>query len=164
MNPKDYYFEYVFPEEFGSSYFDNPNYFNESTDCYLVYEDHLGYLTVGPGVLIDASFKKKYGNDVRLGDEYTRSEVEDIALERWFDAVDGAADLCPDLDEEEILPLAEMVYQMGYNGVSKFHNTLRLYRNRQFREAAKNALKSKWARQTPHRAQVVTDRIWNLEA
>lgn len=49
--------------------------------------------------------------------------------------------------------LISMAYQMGVNGLLSFKNTLALIANKQFEQAANNMLLSKWAKQTPNRAQ-----------
>lgn len=57
------------------------------------------------------------------------------------------------LDEARTAVLVSMAYQMGVAGLAQFKNTLYLVETKQFEEAAKAMLDSKWARQTPNRAQ-----------
>jgi len=45
-----------------------------------------------------------------------------------------------------------MVFQLGYKGVSKFKQTLKLIRSKDYKGASKEMLNSKWAKQTPARA------------
>ena len=48
--------------------------------------------------------------------------------------------------------LVSMAYQMGVSGLSGFRNTLKAVADGQWADAAKGMLDSKWARQTPARA------------
>ena len=57
------------------------------------------------------------------------------------------------LDEARTAVLVSMAYQMGVAGLAQFKNTLYLVETKQFEEAAKAMLDSKWARQTPNRAK-----------
>lgn len=49
--------------------------------------------------------------------------------------------------------LLSMCYQMGVAGVDQFRNTLQFMGQGDFTKAASNMLASKWAKQTPDRAQ-----------
>ena len=57
--------------------------------------------------------------------------------------------------------LCEMAYQMGVAGLLGFKNTLALIKERRYREAAENMLKSKWATQTPERAKQIANLVRN---
>ncbi|MGB0935041.1 MAG: glycoside hydrolase family protein [Alphaproteobacteria bacterium] len=52
--------------------------------------------------------------------------------------------------------LANMCYQLGANGVSKFVNTIYHLNRQEFTLAAFNAIDSKWYEQTPNRCLRVT--------
>lgn len=49
--------------------------------------------------------------------------------------------------------LTEMAFQMGGDGLGKFVNTLQAVRERRWNDAADGMLASLWAKQTPGRAQ-----------
>ena len=73
-------------------------------------------------------------------------------------AIKGAKDLmqehgCMDIDElaEEII--IEMVFQLGKTGVSKFRNMWKHLSALEYASAASEMLDSRWAKQTPNRAQ-----------
>ena len=73
-------------------------------------------------------------------------------------AIKGAKDLmqehsCSDIDEvaEEII--IEMVFQLGKTGVSKFRNMWKHLSALEYASAASEMLDSRWAKQTPNRAQ-----------
>ena len=58
--------------------------------------------------------------------------------------------------------LTEMIYQMGYTGVSKFKNTLNYMKNGQWELASDEMLNSNWAIQTPKRANDLAKIIKNI--
>jgi lysozyme len=73
-------------------------------------------------------------------------------------AIKGAKDLmsengCMDMDEvaEEII--IEMIFQLGKTGVSKFRNMWKALSGLDYSTAASEMLDSRWAKQTPNRAQ-----------
>lgn len=124
------------------------------------YKDHLGYLTIGIGRMIDA----RRGGGITLDEArgLLRNDihrcVEDLRRELpWFErAPEGVR-----------RALVNMCFQMGIGSAAKgsgllgFKNTLNMIKAGQYQEAADNALKSKWAAQTPKRAQEVTSWIRN---
>ena len=57
--------------------------------------------------------------------------------------------------------LCEMAYQMGVAGLLGFKKTLAMIKERRYREAAENMLKSKWATQTPKRAKQIANLVRN---
>lgn len=119
--------------------------------CVLhAYQDHLGYWTIGIGRLIDK----------RRGGGITRGEAEYLLgndVDEVFSALDQRLPEWRDWPEPVQRAVANMAFQMGPAGFMKFKRTIRLLRDGKWDEAADNALKSKWARQTPNRAKRVTD-------
>lgn len=59
--------------------------------------------------------------------------------------------------------LCEMAYQMGVAGLLGFKNTLALIEAGRYRQAAENMLKSKWAKQTPKRANEIANLVRNAQ-
>jgi lysozyme len=113
----------------------------------FAYRDHLGYWTIGVGRLID---HRKPGGGLRP-DEITylfRNDVDD-RLEQltrrltWFQ----------NLDDVRKGVLLNMSFQLGVDGLLGFKNTLELVRKEQYQAAGEAMLDSKWAKQTPERAQ-----------
>lgn len=73
------------------------------------------------------------------------------------DAKAGAQRICPvfdQLNEPRQWALISMVFQMGRKGVSKFKNMLVAIEDQDFDRAADEMLDSRWARQTPRRAEL----------
>lgn len=118
----------------------------EEKEVLHAYQDHLGYWTIGVGILID---KRKGGgllpeesafilsNRVRI----TRAKI--IAALPWFTR----------LTEPRQAVLVGMAYQMGVSGLLKFVNTLKHVERGQYDMAANGIRASLWAKQTPARAE-----------
>ena len=52
-----------------------------------------------------------------------------------------------------------MCYQLGVNGFSKFKKTIYLLETEQYEEASIEMLDSLWAKQTPNRAQELSQEV-----
>ncbi len=110
------------------------------------YKDHLGYLTIGVGRLIDSA---KPGAGLRS------SEIEMLLRNDVEDRIQTLSRVLPwfvDLDEARQGVLVNMAFQMGTNGLLGFKNTLALVEVGRYTEAASRMLESSWAKQTPARA------------
>ncbi len=112
------------------------------------YQDHLGYLTIGIGRLID---KRRGGGITR--DEAAYLLGSDIA--QIEAALDARIPWWRDANPRQQRSLLNMAFQMGVGGLMKFRRTLALAERGDWNQAATNALKSRWARQTPARARRV---------
>jgi len=116
------------------------------------YKDSLGYWTIGIGRLIDR----------RKGGGISQEEAEYLLVNDIEKTIAGLHKALPWFDgTPEIVQraLINMAFQMGVEGLLGFKNTLDLIRQGKYSEAADNALKSKWAIQTPQRAKRVTNLI-----
>ncbi len=116
------------------------------------YKDHLGYLTIGVGRLIDS----------RKGGGLTPEEsayllANDIA--RKSAELDKAMPWWRDLDEARRSVLLQMAFQMGVDGLAQFTNTLRKVRAGDYLGASLGMLDSLWAKQTPERAKRMADQM-----
>jgi len=115
-----------------------------------VYQDHLGYWTLGWGFLVD---ERKGGEiPVSIAEQWLTYAV----TKRWNALVDRHPWMS-DQPEEVQRALGNMVYQMGVGGVSNFKNMLNALQSDDRELAATEALDSRWAIQTPERANRVTD-------
>ena len=112
------------------------------------YQDHLGFWTVGYGFLVD---KRRNGRIPQPVADYWLNWEIDRIWERlsealpWFD----------DLPEQVQRALVNMAYQMGVSGLLGFRQTLALLADGKYAEAADQAMRSRWAEQTPNRARRV---------
>ena len=115
-----------------------------------VYLDTLGKRTVGGGHLCVENFwedDKEYEEDFLMG----------ILEKDLQSAIDQADDMCKDLkisSDAKIL-IIEMIFQLGGNGVSKFRKMWQALQQDppDYAEASVQMLDSRWAKQTPNRAQ-----------
>lgn len=110
------------------------------------YQDHLGYWTIGYGKLID---KRKGGGITEkqalmlLRDEIAEKRAELESALPWITT----------LDQVRHTVLLAMAFQMGVAGVVGFKNTLAALAAGDYAKAAKGIRGSKWAQQTPGRAE-----------
>ena len=125
-----------------------------------VYLDTLGKRTVGVGHLCVEDF---WEDDK----EYEEKFLMDILEADLQNAIKGAKDLmaengCMDIDEiaEEII--IEMIFQLGKTGVSKFKNMWKALSGLDYSTAASEMLDSRWAKQTPNRAQAMSAQMASL--
>ena len=70
----------------------------------------------------------------------------------WFD----------DLPQEAQDVVANMCFQLGVTGFSKFKLTIALLKAHKFKKASVEMLNSKWALQTPNRAEELSHILRNL--
>lgn len=112
-----------------------------------VYKDSLGYWTIGIGRLVDP---KKPGGGLRpseiafmLANDIDEREQALLTHLPWITS----------LSEERQAVLINMSFQMGVEGLLAFKNTLAMVKAFNFEAAAAGMLQSKWATQTPERAE-----------
>ena len=109
------------------------------------YQDHLGFWTIGVGILIDA---RKGGGLLPEESEFifqNRLKLLNSELEKrlpWIKKLDPARRGV----------LVNMAFQMGVAGLLGFKNTLALIERGEYEKASREMLGSKWAQQTPARA------------
>jgi lysozyme len=116
------------------------------------YKDHLGYLTIGVGRLIDS----RKGGKLRP-DEITYLLNNDI--DDRIEALTRALPWFQDLDDARRGVLLNMAFQLGTDGLLKFERTLALIRDGKYENAANAMLQSLWAKQTPERAKRMADQM-----
>ena len=115
-----------------------------------VYLDTLGKRTVGVGHLCVEDF---WEDDKEYDEEFLMNILKDDLK----NAIKGAERLlknCLILDSLAKEIIIEMVFQLGETGVSKFKNMLKALEDGPvYQTAASEMLDSRWAKQTPNRAQ-----------
>jgi lysozyme len=89
--------------------------------------------------------------------EYDKEFLEEIFEKDFQNAVDNAEDICNEYDLD-ITPTAtevliEMVYQLGIGNVKKFKRMIAALKEQDYETASIEMLDSKWAEQTPSRAE-----------
>jgi lysozyme len=110
------------------------------------YQDHLGFWTIGVGRLID---QRKGGG---LSDDEINLLLRND-IERFTREVVTALPWVTSLNAPRQAVLIGMAFQMGTAGLLGFRNTLAAVRDQRFEHAAALMLRSRWAEQTPPRAQ-----------
>lgn len=115
------------------------------------YVDNRGYTTIGSGILID-----------QRGGGITDAENE-MLLENRLNITISNLDLklpwIVTKSDNIQRQITNMAYQLGVSGVLQFQNMLSYLKADNFSAAADAALDSAWAKQTPNRAQRVTNCI-----
>ena len=127
-----------------------------------IYLDHLGYKTVGIGHLITED-DELYGFEV--GTTVSQEHVDELFHEDIQRTVRDCELLYSDfndLPEEAQLCIANMCFQLGRPRLSKFKKMKMAVDNRDWAEASRQMLDSRWAKQTPNRAMRLAHRIQAL--
>lgn len=109
------------------------------------YQDHLGYWTIGVGILIDG----------RKGGGITRDESTYLLRNRIAKSEATLTEALPwlaNLDPVRKAALLNMAFQMGVAGLLGFKRSLASVRDGRYAQAASEFLESLWAKQTPKRA------------
>jgi lysozyme len=112
-----------------------------------VYQDHLGFWTIGIGRLVDG---RKAGAGLR------DNEIAFLLSNDIADRTQALTQLLPwfvMLDPARQGVLLNMSFQMGVEGLMKFKQTLSYVKQGVYKLAAESMLQSLWAQQTPLRAE-----------
>lgn len=124
-----------------------------------VYADHLGWLTVGVGHLVDVrkgANPAPFGKPLKLSDPITAAQSEmllaaDIASKAA--ELDKALPWWRKMTDARQRVLLNMAFNLGTAGLLGFANTLRMVEGGSYRAAADAMLRSKWATQVGERAR-----------
>ena len=114
----------------------------------MPYKDHLGYDTIGYGTLLPLTEKEceillKHRLTQFVGQVKSSLYYLDIREEAWF-------------------ILYEMAYQIGLGGLLKFKNMIKCLEEKDYIGASEEMVSSKWAKQTPNRANRLSNRMKGL--
>jgi lysozyme len=126
-----------------------------------VYQDSLGYWTIGIGRLVD---KRKPGAglsddeiDYLLANDVREKTAQVRAKLPWFDR----------LNEARQAVIVGMAFQLGMDGLLGFKVTLANIATGRWEQAAAGMLASLWAKQTPARAKRMAEQmrtgIWQIK-
>lgn len=114
-----------------------------------IYKDSLGFATIGYGHLV-------LPNDpYEEGKTYSKEELSDQFDEDFSKAKNQALDLIgiiPLVHKAQCI-IIEMVFQLGVGGVSKFKKMWEALSKGDYTEASFQMMDSRWAKQTPSRAE-----------
>ena len=112
-----------------------------------VYQDHLGFDTIGYGFAI---------KDLELTEEeasYLLANRVSIKHINLVNKLDWYSKMPPEVQGV----ILEMTYQMGYSGFCKFKKAIQHFKNKEWQLAANEMLDSRWHKQTPNRAGQLAD-------
>ena len=114
-----------------------------------IYKDSLGFATIGYGHLVLPTDKFKEGVT------YKKKDLEEVFDKDFNIAKSNANQLIKGLPlhHQAKCVIIEMVFQLGIGGVSKFKNMWRALKQNDYQIASEEMLDSKWAKQTPKRAE-----------
>ena len=118
-----------------------------------VYKDHLGIDTVGWGFTI---------KDLELPKGVASTILRIIVLNRIID-IHNQFDWFNKMPSGVQMIIVEMCYQLGIEGFSKFKQTIEYLKGRKWIDASKEMLYSKWAEQTPERANLLSEKLGKIK-
>jgi len=124
-----------------------------------VYKDSLGRLTVGIGHLVTRT------DNLKLGDEVDAKRIDGFFKDDSSTALAAAklqAGKAKIKDPGFVIYLASVNYQLGTQWFRKFKKTWKLILDGKYADAAQEAMKSRWAKQTPKRAKDFQQALLNL--
>lgn len=124
-----------------------------------VYNDHLGYPTVGIGHLV-RDYDEEHGKPV--GTPITEARMIELFEDDIASVLEDCNRLYDEFDtlpEEAQLVIANMMFNMGYSRMSKFRKMKLGIECGDWEEAGNQMLDSRWAKQVPNRAKRLVDRI-----
>jgi len=124
-----------------------------------IYLDTLNKKTIGYGHLI------VHEDDFVEGKPYPKEELEALFDKDFEKGWELMIRFCSvnnlNVSEEAQEVLCEMIFQMGYSGVGKFKNMIKALQNKEYKVASIEMLDSRWAKQTPNRANELSQHMAN---
>jgi len=111
------------------------------------YQDHLGYWTIGYGRLIDE--RKSGGISKAEAEHLLANDIDRVA--RRLQHETGFRNAPSPVKRA----LVNMAFQLGVTGLLGFKRMWAALEQRDYERAAEEALDSRWAEQTPNRAEEV---------
>ena len=114
-----------------------------------VYKDSLGFATIGYGHLVLPT------DPYEEGATYNKEDLDKVFDGDFNTACSNANQLIKDLPlhHQAKCVIIEMVFQLGIGGVSKFKNMWKALKQNNYQTASEEMLDSRWAKQTPSRAE-----------
>lgn len=121
------------------------------------YADHLGWLTIGVGRMID---KRRGGGISQRESRYLlRNDID-----RCIAECEVRFDWWPMLDDVRQAAIICMAFQLGTNGVANFRKMIAAIKRRDYADAAREMVYSGWWKQTPARcermARIIESGVW----
>jgi len=113
-----------------------------------VYQDHLGFDTIG------------FGCKMPIDED----EAELLLMHRLKKTINAVNSSLYDYDmkPEAWDILYQMAYQMGVSGLLKFKKMIKYLKKEDYKKASEEMLDSLWAKQTPNRANRLSNKMASL--
>jgi len=127
-----------------------------------VYEDHLGYPTIGVGHLVtekDEEFGEPVGTPITA--ERSR-ELFDTDIEYAIEGCEMLYGQWHNWPEEVQLIMVNMCFNLGQTRLAKFVTMKNMLSQGKWKEAAAEGRDSKWYRQVTNRAERLMQRLENV--
>ena len=123
-----------------------------------IYKDHLGFKTIGYGLLVRPS------DNFKDGVRYDQKELEKIFDYDFQISHQDSMDLCKDLDipDEAKEIIIHMCFQLGKPKTAKFKKMFEALRNKDYIEAGLQMESSLWYKQTPNRVMRLSEKMKKL--
>ena len=123
-----------------------------------VYDDHLGFATIGYGHLIKPS------DNFKTGIKYDYKTLDKLFEVDFQIAYQDSMDLYKDLDitDEAKEIIIHMCFQLGKPKTAKFKKMFEALRNKDYIEAGLQMEASLWAKQTPNRVMRLSEKMKKL--
>tara|TARA_R100001530_G_scaffold116675_1_gene83750 strand:+ start:144 stop:563 length:420 start_codon:yes stop_codon:yes gene_type:complete len=115
-----------------------------------VYKDHLGFDTIGYGFAIKNLELTEKEAEYLLANRVSQKHLHLLDNLNWY----------KDMPPEVQGVILEMVYQIGFSGFKKFKKAIANMKDKNWKSAADEMLDSRWAKQTPNRANQLADIVW----
>ena len=132
--------------------------------CVLeVYEDHLGYETVGVGHLLLVT-DEEYGRGV--GFPITQTRADELLVKDFNNVLKECEDnltVWSEVGEEVKLILANMAFNLGLPRLKKFKKMLKAIDEKDYVKASEEGLDSRWAKQVYNRSHRLMDRMRSID-
>jgi len=118
-----------------------------------IYKDSLGFSTIGYGHLVLQTDRYEKGVT------YRKKDLEKVFDTDFNTAKSNANQLIEGLPihHQAKCVIIEMVFQLGMGGVSKFKKMWKALKQNNYQIASEEMLDSRWAKQTPKRAEELSN-------
>ena len=130
-------------------------------------KSHEGY-RLNPYECTEGFLTGGYGHKILEGEEIptTKEGWEELFDKDFEKAWNNTELFCetfnlPDEDEMKSI-LCEMIYQLGYTGVSNFKMMIKALQDSNFEEASAQMKDSRWHKQTKNRCEELAERMANI--
>ena len=117
-----------------------------------VYQDHLGFWTIGYGRMVDEN------RNGRISEDEAEFLLHNDII-RTVKELDRALPWLAQMPQNVCDVIVELCFQMGLPTLLKFKITLQLIEDEKFNAAAEELLNSRFAEQTPARAKRLSERL-----